>query len=311
MSVLPTLAVLAVPLFFGMLAGTARLFPDPDAAVGTLNRFVLYLAFPALIVVGMLDRDFAIPRETGFYAVVPLVALLLCAVLLGMRRLSGLRDQAGPVALTSLFANTAYVGLPVVEGLLGPEAVGLGALAVAVHVTTAMLLGPLLLLAWSGRDTGGALALAVRKVSRQPLAWAPVVGLLLRGVLSDPSPVVGLLGPLGKSASPVGLFLIGLFLQTHWRALSIGPRAWLRVGFKLAVVPLLTLGLVSVFRSMGQLYGHAGDVLLILSLMPTAISTFSIAKEFEEGVRDVAVTIVLSTALAAPLIAVAGPWIGG
>ena len=121
-----------MPMLLGIAAGAVGLFRDPDDAIGALNTFVLYLAFPVLIVVGITDCDFSLPSEPAFYLVVPAVAVLLSGALAALRRLPAFRPHAGPIALTSLFANTAYVGLPVVEGVLGPEALGLGALAVAM-----------------------------------------------------------------------------------------------------------------------------------------------------------------------------------
>ncbi|TNE88233.1 MAG: hypothetical protein EP330_15545 [Deltaproteobacteria bacterium] len=294
-TVLGTLSILAVPLLLGIGTGMMALFDDPDGAVGALNRYVLYLAFPALIVVGMLDRELALPSGAGFYLVVPGVAVLLSAVLLALRA-TPLRNETGAIALTSLFGNTAYVGLPVVEGVLGPQGLGIGAVAVAMHVTISMVVGPVLLLTWSGGESHGAVGAALRKVVRQPLAWAPVVGLVLRW-LPGSAVLVDYLQPVGRSASPVGLFLIGLFLHTHGRGLSFGATAWLRVLFKLAVVPALTWGLVGVAGAFGLISTEGAAVLLLLSAMPTAISTFSIAREFDAAVDEVTVAVVLSTAL--------------
>lgn len=299
--ILSTLLGLAVPLSLGLLSGARGLFSDPDAAVGTLNRYVLYVGFPALIVAGMLDRALRLPSGVGFYATVPVVAGLLVVALLVLRR-TALRDQAGVVALTSLFANVAYVGLPVVQGVLGESALGMGALAVSIHVAISMLLGTFLLLVWGDRSESGALKRAAGQLVRQPLAWAPFVGLGLR-LTPLAGELLPLIAPVGRSASPVALFLIGLFLHTHGRGLSVDGRALLRIAAKLVVVPLLTVLVVGVFSSLRAIDPEAATVLILLSTMPSAISTFAIAREFEHAVEEVTVTIVGTTVLCPLVIA--------
>lgn len=309
MSLTLTLAALAIPLLLGILAGATRLFADPDGAIGALNRFVLYLAFPILIVVGMVDRDFTLPSNAAFYLIVPSVAGLLTLLLWAGRRLG---PGAGTVALTSLFGNTAYIGLPVVEGVLGPEALGLGAMAVALHVTTAMIIGPTLLLAWGEGEHTNALGTAFAKIAKQPLAWAPIVGMALR-LLPSGALETGtvLFGPVGRTASPVGLFLIGLFLHTHSRQLKIRTLLPIQVLAKLAVIPGLTIGLVWIAKHWDALTADEGAVLVLLSAVPTAISAFAIAKEFETAVEDVTVAIVVSTILAAGVIPLVASWVAG
>ena len=301
MSLFTALAVLAVPLVIGLLAGRLQLFADTRAAIGALNRYALYIAFPLLVVFGMLHRELAWPEGPGFFLVVPVVAGALAVLLAGLRRTS-LGVEAGPVALTSLFANTAYVGLPLVEQLLGGEALGLGALAVAMHVTVAMALGPSLLLAWRGQGvTAGAV---LGKVARQPLAWSPVVGLVLLAVPGSGA-ITPFIEPVARSASPVGLFLIGLFIAEHGRGLRFGAGAWLRAASKLVLVPALTFGALALFGVSGM---EAG-VLLLLSLMPTAVASFSLAHELDEAVEEVTAAIVLSTALCPVSIGVAASYL--
>ena len=65
----------------GVICGALRLFADPEAAIGALNRYALYLAFPALIVAGLTDRSFREPDQPWLFAI-PLVAMLVSAGLI-------------------------------------------------------------------------------------------------------------------------------------------------------------------------------------------------------------------------------------
>lgn len=285
------IAALLVPLALGFVAGRARLFAAVDQAISHLNLFALYVAFPALVYVGIADARFALPTSVGFYAIVPvaLVSALLFTRALGV-------PVAGTVALVVAFGNVAYLGLPLVARIVGDEVVGLASLAVAIHVSLSMLVGPFLLLRWSGAS-GEA---PMRAVLTQPLTWAPFVGLAARAL---PSEVVGasveILAPLGSSAAPVAMFLLGLYLHRHREALRLDAVALRHVVAKLVVLPAATFALALAFHRAGMLGTTEAHVLVLLSAMPAAISTFAIAERFGVGEKRVCQAVVASTWISA------------
>ena len=289
-------AALVFPLVLGLLAGGFRLFPSPDDAVRQLNRFALTFAFPALVFRGLLDAEFSIPTSPVFWLAVPGV---LAATLLIVRALAhGLGEPrwSGSAAMITSFGNVAYLGLPIVAQVLGPSAVGVGALAVAVHVTFAMAIGPVMLLRWGG-GTG---QVALGSLLRQPLLWAPVVGLICRGLpagVQEGALVV--VGPVGGSAAPVALFLLGVYLYQHRGELRLGRRALYHVVAKQIIQPGLTLGLTLVAVGAGWLGRLDARVLVVLAAMPAAITTFAIAERYQVGVDTISESIVVTTTLAA------------
>lgn len=297
---------LLLPLAVGWGLGAVRLFRNANAAVGVLNRFALYVGFPLLIVVGMVDSRFTVPTEPGFWLVIPAAALLATGVVWALgAALPSLRPRRGALVLTTVWGNVAYVGLPVVGAVLGEGTLGLAALAVALHVLVSMVLGPTLLLIWSGSDGGTALRRALAMVARQPLAWSPVVGLAMRWLPPEVlEPTVAVVGPLAATAGPVALVLIGLFLHTHRSRLRPDAGAALHVVAKLVLLPLATASLVVPLGLVGWLTSTQAQLLLLLAAMPTAISTFALAVEFEVERDRVAVAVVASTAVAAVWIPV-------
>lgn len=307
-------ASLLLPLGLGWGAGMVRLFGEPESAVASFNRFVLYIGFPLLIVVGMVDRDFVIPHQPAFWLAIPGSALLCTGTLLLVARaVPSLRSSGGSMALTAVWGNVAYIGLPVAVAVLGAEITGLAALTVALHVLVSMLLGPTLLLAWGGGSGRDALSRAARSVLVQPLAWAPVVGLMLRVVPEAwLSPAVTLAKPLASTAGPLALFLIGLFLHTHRHTLRPDLEAVAHISGKLVVLPLATAAIVLPCLVLGALELDQARLLLLMSAMPTAISTFALALQFGQAQDRVAVTVVGSTLLSAlwlPAVVWAISWI--
>lgn len=303
---------LMLPVLLGMGGGAVRLFDDPDAAVAALNRYALYVGFPALIFAGLARADAPLPTSWVFWILVPLA---LGLALLPLRSVGGrLGGHAGTLALVVSFGNVAYLGLPVVERVLGAQAMPTAGLVVGIYVLLSLTVGPVLLLSWSGQDGGAALGTSLRKVSRQPLFWAPILGVGSRAL---PAEVSGMLvevtDPIGRSAAPVALFLLGLYLHTHaGRLRRVDGAAWAHVVAKGLWLPLVTGGLVAAALTWGHLEREAARVVILLSAMPPAITTFALAKEFGVGEERVAQVIVAGSAVSLftlPIVSAIVLWI--
>lgn len=285
-----SLVALLAPVLVGFGLGRWRFFgaAGSGAAIDVLHRVSLHVAFPALVVVS-LGAPSRARHGVAFFALVPLALGLSLAFV----RLLAPVAIRGSVALVVAFGNTAYLGLPFVGAVLGAEALPSAALAVAVHVALAMTLGPTLLLRWSGRATGQVL---VDKLARQPLVWSPLVGLGLRFAPEVArAPISAVLAPLGATAAPLSMLLLGLYLEVHRRDLRATRAVAVHVLARLALAPLVTLALALAARAGGLLVTDEVRVLTLLSAMPTAITTFSIALEHRQGEADVAAAIVAST----------------
>lgn len=300
---------LAAPVVLGVLSGAARLFGDPRGAIDPLNRYALYVAFPPLVAQGLLASELAMPTTPGFWLLVPVV---LALTTLSARAL--LPKQAPTIALILAFGNVAFLGLPVIEQVLGPAAMPTASLAMALHVLLAITVGPLLLLRWSGAH--GGLRSVLGRVARQPLLWAPIIALAARAL---PTPardaLATVITPLARSAAPVALFLLGLYLYVNRdeaRRVDRGDLA--HVSWKIVLMPALTFALSRVLLNAGLILALEAQVLTILSAMPAAVTTFSMAHDYGVGAdrtsRAVVVTSVAS-ALTLPLTVWAAlRWLG-
>jgi predicted permease len=259
-----------------------------------LNVFALHFGFPALILVGVVDPRFDLPTSVGFWLMVPLsqAVLVLGSRLACVAR--GVPSQAGTLALVTLFGNVAYLGLPLAGALFGAELQGVVALAVSIYVAIAVLVGPVLLGAWSGGASPGA---NVGRVLRQPLLFAPFVGLLLRGAPPETLSVVEVVTrPIANAAAPVALFLLGLYLYERRDALwGSTPGASSHVAVRLVLAPLWTLACAALLVRFGDLSRDHGRVFVVLAGMPAAVTTFSIAISAGVGEQRVAAVVVRSS----------------
>jgi predicted permease len=264
---------------------------DLQRAIASLNVFALYFGFPALVFAGLVGGDLALSAEPGFWLAIPLAQLLVTAAAAAIAPRSRPQDR-GTLALVGLFGNIAYLGLPVCIAVFGESITGIASLAVSMHVAIAVSVGPALLAKWSGGTQ-----LGLRLAFRQPLFWAPFVGLAARA-LPDASREIlhAASAPLGAGAAPVALFMLGLYLYDRRDAVrSPAPR---HVLLCLVISPAITLGVVLALRAAGLLNSaELAGVAVILSGMPAAVATFSISHDVGAGLERVAASVVQSTLL--------------
>jgi predicted permease len=309
------LAFLTVlPIFGLILAGWAvrRIGALGEAATAEINRFVVYLALPALlfdVVVSAKPEDIWQP---GFFAAFFLGCGAVFAGALGLSlwRKRPLADAA-IAGLNVGYANTGFMGFPVALAALGPSAQAPALLAVLATVSGIFALA--LVLVEIGQQTGGRparVAFNVAKaLARNPLIVAPLLGgVLLALRLHPPGPVETMLRMLAAAASPCALICLGLFLAEKRPAkASDTPAAAALVATKLIAHPLITWALaVFVFRLPASL-AHAAA---LMSGLPTGTGPFMVAEFYKREAtvtaRVVLISTVLSVATLTALIAAIG-----
>lgn len=297
---------LAFPALLGAVAGATRLFDDPRRAIRALNGYALTFGFPALVLRGLLQTG-ELPGDPAFWLIWPVSLLVL---LVGIRLIAP-RDQRGTLALVTAFGNVAYLGLPFVLALYGLEVAGDAALAVSIHVTLAVTVGPMLLESW-GRAGAANWRAALGRAARLPLFWAPVIGLLVRTLpAGGRTATLDWITPIAQSAAPVALFVIGLhvFVERRHLAHVSGPLV-AHLSVCLLITPALVTGLALAAVHAGWLTPSLGRVHVILASMPAAVTTFAIAERSGIGRERVAAVVVWSSALALILLPI-WSWVAG
>lgn len=292
--VLPVFAIILT----GYLAGRRRLL-GPDAGEA-LNLFVYYVALPVLLFHALAK----VPTEQIFNArflaaylggQAALFVVSLCAALLAFRRTL---EEAGLFAMSSVFGNTGFMGIPLAIVAFGPEG-GLPA-AIATVFGSAMLIAAATLLVEVGltahgrpyhhvvRDVGLALA-------RNPLIVASLLGIAWSALgLPLWAPLDRFCGILGAAASPCALFAIGLFLVGKPVGHGAAETAAI-VALKLLVQPLLTGWLALHVLQAEPLWAA---VAVLMAALPTGANAFVLAQRYGVYVERVSTATLASTALA-------------
>ena len=262
-------ALMLAMLALGMLF--ARLRVLPDNAAETLNLLVLYVCLPAAILVNVPKLRFDVSLLA--LAVLPwLVAgVAWASVRLLSRRLRFRRDETVVLVLLTMLGNTSYVGFPMVEALLGGQALPYA--VVYDQFGTFLLLstvGMIVLAHGSGESAPSPRAIALR-ILRFPPTWALVLGLTVMPE-QPPAWIALALDRLAGVLVMLVMLAVGLAIQLRLPRDEIAPLAT-GLLLKLVLLPLLSLPLA-------WLLGMRGDVLAVGVLetaMPPMVTAAALA----------------------------------
>ncbi|MCL7996872.1 AEC family transporter [Brucella sp. 21LCYQ03] len=291
--VLPVFAL----IFSGWLAFKLKIL-GPHA-IAELNRFVVYLALPALLFDIMANTHGSDLWQPGFISVF-LLSSAIAFVLPFLVRLRGklsLADNALD-GLNAAYPNTGYMGIP-----LSMIAFGSGVLAattISIIITVCVTFAFAIVLIEIGLQTEKKPLRLIWKVARSlmrnPLLVAPFLGALMPVTgLTIPAPAETFLKMLGGAASPCALVALGLFLAQTRKIErdSVNAIAFL-VSVKLIVMPLATWVLaVYVFN----LPTHLAQSATLLAALPAGTGPFMLAEHYRREAAITSNVILYSTVL--------------
>lgn len=293
-----TLAVV-LPIFALIFAGwlARRMGVLGAGATTELNRFVVYLALPALLFDIIAHAEWTELWQPGFIAAFGMGAavVFILALVIGLRRSGSLADAAID-GLNAGYANTGFVGFPMALVALGKEALAPTLVATILTVCVLFAVGIVLIEAGVQSEVRGRqLVFKVgRSLLRNPLLVAPLLGGLVPltgGGL--PVPVESFLKLLGGAASPCALIALGLLLGEKRKP---GPRragqAALLVGFKLFLHPAVTWVLATLVFGLPPLLTHAA---VLLAALPTGTGPFMLAELYRREAGVTSTVVLVST----------------
>ncbi|MBA9064692.1 hypothetical protein GGQ91_004098 [Methylobacterium fujisawaense] len=301
--------LVVLPIFALIFAGwlARRIGVLGAAATTELNRFVVFLALPALLFDVTAHAHWSAIWKPGFIGAFGLSSLAVFALTVLIRRGEGrpLADAAVD-GLNSGYANTGFMGFPLALVAFGPEALAPTTVAAILTVCGVFAVAIVLIetglrreAAASGRS-GPRMPVwrsVGRSLMRNPLLVAPALGALVPSAgLTVPESAETFLKLLGGAAAPCALVALGLFLaQTRHAGGGQGRTAALLVGLKLALHPLLAYGLGRYLFDLPPLLLHTA---VLMAALPTGTGPFMLA-EFYRREADLTATVVLvSTVLA-------------
>jgi predicted permease len=227
----------------------------PDNAAIALNGFLVHISLPALILAYVhelhLDSRLILP------ALMPWIIFVLgCAFFWLVGRMLGFSPATtGALMLTGGLANTAFIGLPMIEAFYGPEFLGLGILI--DQVGSYLVLSTVGIIVASIYSSGE--SLNAKAIIRRIALFVPFQAFVLALVLlpfAYPAWLSELLKRLGGTLIPLALVSVGYQLRlsaVRGKAIALMTGLF----FKLALAPALILLLFA------ALLGAEGQVMRV------------------------------------------------
>jgi malonate transporter len=269
-----------------------------EHAARELNRFVVYLALPALLFDIIAHARWEDVWRPGFVVAFGggVMVIFTATVALRWHRSQPLADAAVD-ALNASYANTAFLGFPLLLALLGPATLPLTMIGSLITVCGVLALG-IILIEFSlrhSRQGGGVFRKVGLSLARNPLLIAPTLGaaVALSGLII-PAPIESFLKLLGGAASPCALVSLGLFLaQDHGdnERKTVGTVAVL-ASLKLVAQPLVTWLLAAELLHLPALQTNTA---VLLAALPTGTGPYMLAALYGRGAATTSRVILVST----------------
>lgn len=299
--------ILFILMGIGFIAGKMGIL---SAAVNRgLSRFILDFTLPAVIVTSMQVpfspelRNLAL-GTLGVSAAVYALSFALAYALVALYRKAPMPEK-GVHRFAMCFSNVGFMGFPVAEAILGRESLFMVSIYNIPFQLLAFSVG-ILMIAGVKRDKGAQPAgdgsqsearpgPGTARSLINPAVLSALVGFaLFLFSVRLPGPLMSALTILGETTTPLAMALIGATLASS----SIKPilgnrRIWLTSLYRLAVHPLLVLGL-------GRLLGLSGlglAVPVLIAAMPVAANTTILAGVYGGDAVSSGGLVFLSTVL--------------
>ena len=298
---------IVAPVFFMMVIGAflAKIGLFTDDFRSRVTTFVFYIALPASMIRQVAESDLVSDFHPRFVLFLILSTIAVFAFGWWFSALA-IRDrsQVSATAHGCFRGNFAYVGLPIIAMLTGKESVPPAVMVVTFVLPLYSVLAVIVLSHYSGQSSEHALKKQVLAILKNPLIIGVLIGLpfsLLRFPI--PQPVDTTLAYLGRTASPLGLLLIGSSLKREsllrkWKGIAAATFV------KVVLSPILC-------TAAALALGFAGDKLAVIYVchaVPAAVNSYVMTEQMG-GDREIGAGIVMVTALVSVVTMAAGIFI--
>jgi len=276
----------------GYLAG--RLGLVTQASSVALNQFVYAFALPAMLFVAVYRGSLDEILSGSFLAVVILATLATAVAGFALSRfVSGASPAESTLrGLNASFANTGYLGIPLVTVAYGERAALPAALATVATNIVSFALAIVCLELFVDPRRGG-VRRAMSGVARSPLIWPIALAILLVALhVKVPLPVERFATLLAAAAGPCALFAIGLFVSQL--SIRAGAAAsWQTSVLKLVLHPLLMAALAYYVLSVDPFWAK---IAVVCASLPLGATAFVLAQRYKLLEAETSSGAVVSTA---------------
>ncbi len=296
MEIMLTLFKQIILMFIYMMIGFALYKKKLVTKQGSkeLGTLLLYIILPmAIIKPYMIDFSMEMLRGLWMSFLVSVVALGL-SILVSRIAFGG---QYPMEHFCAAFSNAGFIGIPLVQMTLGDTAVFYIAIFIALLTTLQWTYGVMVI-------TGDKSAVSVKKIVTNPIVIGTVAGIILFLLpVHIPALATTAVSALAALNAPIAMIVLGIYLaQTKILELFTTPIVYVSTLIRLAVIPLLTIAVLSLFPAGFQ---DVRLAILISASAPIGTNVAILAQinnmDYTQAVKNICLSTLLSI-IAVPLV---------
>ncbi len=268
--------VIALCLLSGLLLRRVKVFPENTSFV--LNQYVIWVALPALII-------YQVPRiELSFSALMPMAfawgLLIISAsfVWLVSQWMQWSNQTRCVLLLLVPLGNTSFVGIPMVNALLGESAIPFAILYDQFGSFLALAsYGAIVLSVYCGDKVSGS------SIAKKVITFPPFIALAVAFVLAALKIDNSVLLPfktIGYTLVPVVMVAVGFQWQLSLSKSVLSPML-MGLTIKLILAPLMAFAVMQAL----QVDDLAGNTIILEAAMAPMISAGALAMSHQQNIK--------------------------
>ena len=278
-----------------LLFRTGKITKEGSKGIGNI---LIYVIIPA-VVLNAYMTDFSAERLQGL-----LISFLLSFLALALSMLLShlIFKKQSIEDFGTAFSNAGFMGIPIIQAMLGTEAVFYVSAFVALLNILQWTYGVYII-------TGDRSRISGKKILTNPVLISMVIGILLF-LLPVQIPEIGkkAVSLLAGMNAPVAMISIGIYLaQVAVRELFTDRTTYLCVLVRMLLIPLLTMGMLSLLP-----FSDSGIRLAVLiaaaSPIGSNVAVFAQIhdKNYTQAVKDICLSTLVSVATMPLIVYLAG-----
>ena len=231
-------------IFVGYVFRRLNIF-DTNIALG-LNKFVIYISLPPLIILQISKLTFSM--ELLIPVVISWSVMIVSAlIVLGISKFMHFsKEIVGMLMLVAVLTNSSFLGLPIIHSYYGEKAIPYIMVYDQLGTFLFLAIYGTIITAFYSAKTKVTASIIVYKVVTFPPFIALLIALLLNGV-ALPSVIETTFGMLAATVIPLALVAVGLQLEFKLPKDEYKPFG-MALLIKLFLAPLVALGICYVFQ---------------------------------------------------------------
>ncbi len=286
------IAVLFIIMFLGYYLRRRHIIGEDG--VKNFSALIFYVTMPALIISSMSKTSLENASDLGQIVVASLISYtLFILVSLLIPRLLRVEDGSkGLYKFMTIFANTGFIGFPMLVAIIDESAVFLGAVLSIPFNILLFTIG--IYFISSDKDQGHKMKLSMRQFMNPGLiATIAGVVVILTG-FELPVLVIRTASTLGAVTTPVAMVVVGASLYgVNTKDMLKNRKVLILSGIRMLAFPLI-VGLI--LRLIG-LDAIIIAVAMVIAGMPIGTTTVIITRQYDGNVLEASEAVFMSTCL--------------